>query len=984
MADDKDIRAKHTGRQPDDDSEEVVVNFGNEADTNMTLRLTARQRQLLEMSLEQLFHIPTEEMMALGEKIMRAQAAQQDGIDTALHFLDEHPTTAPDFIPELFQYKPLSKPTSLRLVQLYPETEDGMLHMEMREYDLDDHIPWYYCLSYCWGNPHAKGRTIDYYGEFAEEYDNSKLHAVSCNGRLMHIRQNLYDALKQLPDDPHLLTKGGAKFGGENVYFTDLHLHAVGGDVPLITTTIFRGSQVDARDNKGRTALILATINHHTAAVIALLEAGADPLIKDYSGMDCLDYATLHGWDDTEAEIEAFDPARIKRLERKHKHSGMGSRIWIDAICINQQDDTEKSAQVIVMDRIYKQASSVIAWMGRDDGTAAHAARAIEKLYPATTKGRLATSSIYPYREWTTQKAAYEAAGVVGVTMAEWSALAALYLRQNFRRMWCLQEMVLKGDTGIFIGDVFIAMHEFMEVTEQLHLLQEDFSPAPSQIFRESHPIEEEAYLIYELRLRPRIDQLPYDERKARFGDLRFWRGDGRETRLSLLEMILQTIKLQCFDPRDHIYALLGLCKDHPETPAIEVDYTKPYQSLYTEIMRLMLADSRLGNSLQLVAATPDSTIKGREGLPGWAMHFGQQMNAPFWDEHWSAAGKENTAFICARETDSFEAGWLAVQGKRVDIVCQKSGDRLGQLGSGFNPSWPSLVLALPQIYPQTGQPRTEVLWRTLCADTSRKDDTKTASAASPAAANYAAQFRHQLCAMLLAHAEQKSYLEYLTKKTRGGILLQAFSALTLGQEVTIKSPTEEETASILDTSLEGPWVKDAGVATALREMSLIHETDSPMGECAMPSMAQISSYLDNPLFRVWFPMNDGLESSVLELETIKLKLDAKANYMMPIPAEGDGFRSQYLKYNDGRRLFITEKEKYMGLGPASVEPGDEIWVVKGSRVPFLLRPIIVEEEGKELAVPGKYRYLGDLYVHGLMKGEVMHGDTDWQSIILT
>ena len=38
--------------------------------------------------------------------------------------------------------------------------------------------------------------------------------------------------------------------------------------------------------------------------------------------------------------------------------------IWVDQICINQQDSSEKSHQVLLMSQIYSQAKQVIAWPG--------------------------------------------------------------------------------------------------------------------------------------------------------------------------------------------------------------------------------------------------------------------------------------------------------------------------------------------------------------------------------------------------------------------------------------------------------------------------------------------------------------------------------------------------------------------------------------------------------------------------------------------
>ena len=50
----------------------------------------------------------------------------------------------------------------------------------------------------------------------------------------------------------------------------------------------------------------------------------------------------------------------------RHLHSKGGHRtLWIDAICINQSDDQERSTQVPLMKFIFLRASSVLIWLGR-------------------------------------------------------------------------------------------------------------------------------------------------------------------------------------------------------------------------------------------------------------------------------------------------------------------------------------------------------------------------------------------------------------------------------------------------------------------------------------------------------------------------------------------------------------------------------------------------------------------------------------------
>jgi hypothetical protein len=45
--------------------------------------------------------------------------------------------------------------------------------------------------------------------------------------------------------------------------------------------------------------------------------------------------------------------------------STVNEYVWIDAICVNQQDTSERGSQVAVMDQIYLKSHRVIAWLGK-------------------------------------------------------------------------------------------------------------------------------------------------------------------------------------------------------------------------------------------------------------------------------------------------------------------------------------------------------------------------------------------------------------------------------------------------------------------------------------------------------------------------------------------------------------------------------------------------------------------------------------------
>jgi hypothetical protein len=73
-----------------------------------------------------------------------------------------------------------------------------------------------------------------------------------------------------------------------------------------------------------------------------------------------------------------------------------------------------------------------------------------------------------------------------------------------------------------------------------------------------------------------------------------------------------------------------------------------------------------------------------------------------------------------------------------------------------------------------------------------------------------------------------------------------------------------------------------------------------------------------------------------------------------------------------GRRLFVT-KTGYIGIGPSTIQEGDEIWVVATCKVPLIVRKCDEDEAitrfAEDIVYP-LYTLVGDSYVHGVMDGE--------------
>ncbi|KAI2465272.1 heterokaryon incompatibility protein-domain-containing protein [Annulohypoxylon bovei var. microspora] len=74
-----------------------------------------------------------------------------------------------------------------------------------------------------------------------------------------------------------------------------------------------------------------------------------------------------------------------------------------------------------------------------------------------------------------------------------------------------------------------------------------------------------------------------------------------------------------------------------------------------------------------------------------------------------------------------------------------------------------------------------------------------------------------------------------------------------------------------------------------------------------------------------------------------------------------------------GRALYTTKAGRF-GFSYPSIRPGDEVWVIDGSRVPFILRP--------EPGVSDR-RLIGETYLHGIMHGEGIAEGTESANVVL-
>ena len=124
-------------------------------------------------------------------------------------------------------------------------------------------------------------------------------------------------------------------------------------------------------------------------------------------------------------------------------------KVWIDAVCVNQADNTEKEHQVRRMHETYFAAERVLVWLGKAENDSDLAIDGI----PALNKRlRYLESKIAPdVRNFLGRN--LERLGLPEATDPIWPPLNNLFRRRWFTRLWVVQEVMLARRITVLCGN---------------------------------------------------------------------------------------------------------------------------------------------------------------------------------------------------------------------------------------------------------------------------------------------------------------------------------------------------------------------------------------------------------------------------------------------------------------------------------------------------------------------------------------------------
>ncbi|KAI3319343.1 heterokaryon incompatibility protein-domain-containing protein [Xylariaceae sp. AK1471] len=243
---------------------------------------------------------------------------------------------------------------------------------------------------------------------------------------------------------------------------------------------------------------------------------------------------------------------RYLRGQNKVRH------FWIDAVCLNQDDDAEKVQQVPLMGYIYRQAQQVHIWLGTDDDTIPRLFRFFRAASQIQeNEQHIMARHLVSLMRKHFNRSPRDGIGRPGVGNAL-KSIWDFFNRPWFSRRWVIQEAYLARQAIAHCGDFSIPM---CVVATAAHKYQSmDMSSYQISVAASLH------------RLKP--SSFP-----------------------SLLELLWSFHEAECADKRDRIAALAGLIPDN----SIHLDYVAPWDVMYKQVASQALRSGDNGIRLQIL-----------------------------------------------------------------------------------------------------------------------------------------------------------------------------------------------------------------------------------------------------------------------------------------------------------------------------------------------------------------------------------------------
>ena len=363
------------------------------------------------------------------------------------------------------------------------------------------------------------------------------------------------------------------------------------------------------------------------------------------------------------------DALRQIRLCRKRRV------LWIDLLCINQEDFDERTQQVQLMHSIYSEAKRVLVWLGRDDeGRARGAIKLIDKI-DAVWDDHIG-SIRFP------RNAELEKRGLPLRDATCWEDLQEMLRLPYFERMWVVQECRVASKLLVLWGAEQIPWSKFYHTYSWVAI-----NACAGDSGHGSEPRSVDLNINAEILFSPANSAQPDD--------------------MDWLDLFKGTRLHKAGDCRDKVYGLLGLFGE--DGPSIRPDYHKSASEVFAEIVTNMIPKM---SNLRLLSFAP---LAKNDQFPLWAPRWELDTNDNDPGDFFSYKPFEHYDFNATlgmlpqtRQAPSWDI--LALEGLMIDeidvLTTKLMGGMLpGNPGNLVNDAWDLLQSRKPDVEKQYPEP---------------------------------------------------------------------------------------------------------------------------------------------------------------------------------------------------------------------------------------------------------------------------------------
>jgi hypothetical protein len=365
---------------------------------------------------------------------------------------------------------------------------------------------------------------------------------------------------------------------------------------------------------------------------------------------------------------------RLRETSERH--------LWIDAICINQKDNEEKTTQIPLMRDIYAFADEVIVWLGRNKTEQCLDDEARERigfgLIEDLTSCEDSIRDFQSFLDFT----------LCGDNpISRWQCLREIYNHSWFDRLWVHQEITVSSKASVLgqhystswdkLARTVLIIYE--RIDTRSILLDKDPTVASWTSIVMGIVQRDLVLRCLHRSFRHQANTI-LDRAKPFMNNLK----EGIELELSLFHLLKATRSYKCHNPLDRVFAILGLVEDDM---GLQPTYSQTVSEIFTKVTWAIIQKQQSLEAL-CMADVGNFPRTNSSDLSSWVIDWRLNSSQPARLDYngYQAASSRNRCSVHLSSASSK----LEVSGVQIDsiMVVLKEDDK----GDDF---WRNSILSL-------------------------------------------------------------------------------------------------------------------------------------------------------------------------------------------------------------------------------------------------------------------------------------------------